>query len=153
MTVRDRDNGAKKFIRKMKSRISVKVGILGSDASRAHEGSEETVVEIGSKHEFGIDVPQRSFIRETVDGDKNKIGKIVSHAMRQFIGNKNSRPERIGDLIGIQLQALIQERMSDGIPPPNSQSTINRKGSSTPLIDTGQLRSSISFETEVIRRG
>jgi hypothetical protein len=49
-------------------------------------------------------------------------------------------------LIGMRVVGDIQDRISDGIPPPNSPITIARKGSSKPLIDSGQLRQSISFE-------
>ena len=40
----------------------------------------------------------------------------------------------------------IQARIARGVPPPNAASTVKRKGSSTPLIDTGILRSSIDYE-------
>ena len=52
--------------------------------------------------------------------------------------------------IGLWAQSEIQQRISDGIPPQNAPYTINKKGSSTPLVDTGQLRSSISFK--VVKR-
>jgi len=49
---------------------------------------------------------------------------------------------------GLRYVGLIQQRISSGIAPPNSPVTVARKGSATPLIDTGQLRSSIRSKVE-----
>jgi hypothetical protein len=51
---------------------------------------------------------------------------------------------------------VIKQRIANGIAPPNSPYTIARKGSSKPLIDTGQLRNSITYQVEIggaMRRG
>lgn len=50
------------------------------------------------------------------------------------------------DRFGLWAVGEIQQRIADGIPPPNAQSTVDRKGSSTPLIETGQLRASIKHK-------
>ena len=39
----------------------------------------------------------------------------------------------------------MQEAISAGIDPPNAESTIKAKGSSTPLVDDGTLRQSITY--------
>ena len=49
------------------------------------------------------------------------------------------------DLMGVRAQGGIQKRIAAGIAPPLDPATIKRKGSSKPLIDTGQLRSSITY--------
>ena len=55
------------------------------------------------------------------------------------------------ELIGLFVKGLIQGRMSAGIPPPLKASTIARKGSSKPLINTGQLRASIDYEVREVK--
>ena len=55
-------------------------------------------------------------------------------------------PEQLADLLGQKYVGQIQARISAGIPPPLAESTIARKGSSVPLIDTGQLRSAVTYE-------
>jgi hypothetical protein len=49
------------------------------------------------------------------------------------------------DRLGAKVAALLQNRISAGIDPPNSAATIARKGSSKPLVDTGQLKAAITW--------
>ncbi|MCX8207429.1 MAG: hypothetical protein N3G75_06315 [Methanothrix sp.] len=48
--------------------------------------------------------------------------------------------------IGVLLENAIIERIRAHIPPPLKPETVRRKGSSTPLIDTGQLIGSITHQ-------
>lgn len=150
MTVRDKDNGQKAMIKRMKTQLQIKVGVQGSEASQAHAGGEDTVADIASKHEFGIDVPQRSFIRETVDVNESKIQDILAQAAQKMTKGLMS-PSQAGDWVGVQIQAILQDRIAQQNPPfaPLAQMTIDQKGSSTPLINTGQLRSSITYVAKV----
>ena len=56
---------------------SIEIGILGEDkGGDKHEGSDITVLEIATIHEFGApkaNIPSRSFIRAGYDSNKNKI--------------------------------------------------------------------------------
>lgn len=47
--------------------------------------------------------------------------------------------------IGVFAQGAVRSYMTDLQDPPNAPSTIKKKGSSNPLIDTGELRSSITW--------
>ncbi len=49
-------------------------------------------------------------------------------------------------IIGESVTSMIKARIAAGIAPPDSPSTIKRKGSSTPLVDTGQLKGSVAWE-------
>ena len=51
--------------------------------------------------------------------------------------------------IGVFQKGLIQRKIVDGTFEPNAPSTIRKKGSSRPLIDTGRMRQSVNF---IIRR-
>ncbi|KCZ71586.1 hypothetical protein ANME2D_02321 [Candidatus Methanoperedens nitroreducens] len=44
------------------------------------------------------------------------------------------------------LERKTKDAITRGIPPPLKQATIRRKGSSTPLIDTGLMRSQIAAD-------
>lgn len=50
---------------------------------------------------------------------------------------------------GIHLERAILEKIRSHIPPPLKPETVRRKGSSTPLIDTGQLIGSITHQIRV----
>jgi hypothetical protein len=98
--------------------------------------------EKGTKNKKGTPViPSRSFIKETFNINKDKIRKT-------FMGAVLKSPEKSLGLIGTYVVGLIQQRIADGIDPALSPKTVKHKGSSKPLIDTGQLRNSITFKIE-----
>ena len=147
MTVRVRDKGARRVVRELGKRGSpgVEVGVLGDKAGAQHRGSDQgiTVAEIAEIHEFGLGVPERSWLRDWIDQDKAQIEARISTESRAMITKKRTR-EQVLARLGVWIQGEIQQRIADGIPPPNAPSTIARKGSSKPLIDKGQLRQSIT---------
>lgn len=147
--LQDNDEGYQDILRRAEMEFEVTVGVIGDEASQAHRGSEETVVEIGTKHEFGIDVPKRSFIRDTVDARQPDIQDLLRAAGKRILDRGVRRLEKIPEVFGLLVVGMIQERIAAGIPPENAPETIEKKGSSTPLIDTGQLRSSITHKVEV----
>ena len=63
----------------------------------------------------------------------------------EFLELLNNNMDNCLELMGVYMTNLIKERMAQGIKPSNSKITIERKGSSTPLIDSGQLRNSITY--------
>ena len=118
------------------------VGVLGDAASRAHpNGHGQTVGQIAAANHYGTSTaPARPFLTQTARTRDADIRRVVGKAL------KLEDPAAAADLIGAYVVGLVQETISDGVPPPNAPETIARKGSSTPLIDTGILRQSISYE-------
>jgi hypothetical protein len=130
------------------SDVQISVGIHGEDAGEMHQG-EITIGEIAAIHEFGIGVPQRSFLRSwsMANGEKNRriSSAVLQNVLTGMAKNGSADTAQIGQ-IGAVFVGDIQMRISAGeIIPPLSEETIAAKGSSTPLIDTGQLRSSIRY--------
>jgi hypothetical protein len=104
-----------------------------------------TVLDVATWNEFGAgNVPQRSFLRAYFDENGPKNSKLALSLMQTCVTGKRT-PGQVLNLLGVKFVGEIQRRMAAGIPPPNAPSTIRRKGSSKPLIDTGQLRSSIAY--------
>lgn len=54
----------------------------------------------------------------------------------------------VSDLLGMDLENKIREKILSNVPPPNAQSTIDRKGSSATLIDNGIMLGSVSHVVE-----
>ena len=139
--VTDKDHGAKRLleqIAKIKG-AAVDVGVIGDKAAAQH--GETTVADIAVIHEFGLGVPERSFVRGYVDGNPRSMQTARKAAEAVA---KGMDVEQALNLVGLSHVGGMQQRIADGIDPPLSESTIKGKGSSTPLIDTGQLRSSIT---------
>jgi phage gpG-like protein len=96
--------------------------------------------EEGTKTKLGTPaIPSRSFIKATFDQNKEMIRKT-------FMSSILKSPTQSLELVGAYVVGLIQSRIASGIPPALNPKTIKRKGSSKPLIDTGQLRNSITFK-------
>jgi hypothetical protein len=53
--------------------------------------------------------------------------------------------ESILKKIGIFQKDLMQVEITEGGFEPNAASTVKRKGSSVPLIDTGRMRQSVNY--------
>lgn len=133
---------------------TVSVGIHSKEGSLTKKVREEdkgaeplTVLDVAEWNEFGLGVPERSFIRAWFDGAQAE-GKIFIRKMLLQVVAGRFTPEQAYELIGLRFVGQMQQRIADGIEPPNAASTIAKKGSSKPLIDTGQLRSSITYVIE-----
>jgi hypothetical protein len=154
----DRDNGLKAIVERVGSlsKASVRVGVLedrAGEAKRARGESEVrglTILEVATVHEFGAPaagIPARSFIRGTVDEREGEIRADQHRLAVQYLSGKIAIRKAL-DVLGARVAAKIQQRIARGITPPLLPRTVARKGSSKPLVDTGQLRSSITWEVE-----
>lgn len=150
MNVKDTDKGYNELVRRIDAigRFHVLVGILEADGGKVYEDAALTVLEVAAIHEFGTDtIPERSFLRGWFDSNIDRAREALRRLMVSVVEGK-STPERALAQFGAWLKGEIQKRMAEGIPPPLADVTIERKGSSVPLIDTGQLRSSINYKVE-----
>lgn len=127
----------------------IAVGVIGAPAAQ-DRGEGMTNADIAVVHEYGTErIPQRSFIGSTIDEKGREYTKQLASGVRAEIASGRASALRNSvafKRVGLRVVGDIQRRIADGIPPPNSPVTIERKGSSKPLIDSGQLRQSISFE-------
>lgn len=133
----------------------VVVGVLADQGGEepAKGGDGLTVLMVATIHEFGAPeagVPQRSFVRAFVDEHAADIKTWQREALAAVFAGKSSALQALNRL-GARIAGGIQKRIAAGIAPPNAPATVERKGSATPLIATGQLRSSVTWA--VRRRG
>ena len=146
--IKTKNHGASELLAMSGTSGKVRVGVIGDKASQTYEEGD-TVLDVATKNEFGLGVPERSFIRAFVDENGPDIQKDIRKLTEMALEGKMSLEQAL-NLLGLQMVGGIQERISRGIPPKNSQITIDLKGSSTPLIGiTGQLRSSIDHEAKL----
>jgi hypothetical protein len=146
-TIKDSDKNAIRRFAKTLAGGALSVGILEGDAGKEHADSELTVGEVGEIHEFGLGVPRRSFLAGWVDEAQDKIVNVIVRGGQALAQRKITMPNLL-EQTGAWAVGQIQERISNGIAPANAPSTIAQKGSSVPLIDTGQLRASITYKVE-----
>lgn len=153
--VRDVDHGYAALVRRVfdLAKPRIEVGILGAEATAAkkgHDGQDEpvTLLDVATWMEFGTDdIPERSFLRAYFDEHEAEIHARLGRLTKQVVMGKLTKAQAL-EQIGLYVVGEIQKRIAAGIEPENAASTIARKGSSTPLVDTGQLRQGISYRVK-----
>lgn len=128
--------------------LQVRVGYQrGKAKGMDHNGNETEVdmCDIAMFNELGTSrSPSRPFMRQSVDKNADKINKFMKSQL-QRIENGQATAGDVMKAIGAFQKGLVQEEIRDGDFEPNAPSTISRKGSSKPLIDTGHMRQSLNF--------
>jgi hypothetical protein len=134
---------------------SVRVGVLASKGGGAQHSDGITLVELAAIHEFGspaAGIPQRSFIRSTLETKGADLAKAVVMASKSIIngGSVKQALDRLGAWASTEIKNNVTR--GSGILTASGeglkQSTIDRKGSSRPLIDNGRMIGSVSWESK-----
>lgn len=99
------------------------------------------VTEIAKKNNEGIKVPKREFMIPATNKASNKTINITVHNIASGMDEKQALSKA-----GIMFKNAIQREITNIKEPPNSLSTILKKGSSNPLIDTGLMRSKVEWK-------
>ena len=141
----------------LKNKPHVKVGILQKNFDNPKQGDpkrEFTLGEIAVVNEFGSSngkIPERSFIRSTFDSEKKNWRALTGKLKKQMIAAAKT-VEWILSIMGTKIVGDIQAKIVAVKEPPNAPSTIERKTRAgrvgdNPLVDFGQLKSSITYKT------
>jgi len=134
--------GVEALKKRVKISGTVDVGIIDAGL---HSSGDITVAGIGFAHEFGVGVPERSFMRSTIQTGKKDIIALQKKLLGQIQTGQTDVVKALG-LVGEVFADLIRQKIVSIRTPPNSPQTIVAKGSSNPLIDTGQMKNSITYE-------
>lgn len=165
------DTKAWEAIRKaiVRTEKRVKVGILTDSAHKAAESekgkAEISMLELAAIHEFGspeAGIPERSFLRATINGKRQQVNAAIEDLVGKEVGALLETPggpteaqadaaaKRALGKLGLKLVAMIRAtiRNRETVGPEdqaNAPSTIAKKGSTLPLVDTGQLINALDW--------
>lgn len=123
----------------------VKVGILGSKNNR--DGGEFGNAEIGILQEFGSvtnNIPPRSFLRMPLETKRKRLEEAFTGSAEDLA---NGDIKKVLQKVGFVAEEIIDDAFRTGgfgNWAPNAPATVAKKKSSRPLIDTAQLRRSIT---------
>ena len=107
----------------------------------------QTVEEVGTKHEFGLGVPRRSFLRMPFSKERPTINKFIKHSWEKITegrGNALTELNKLGQL-GESISRDAFKSQGYGDWKELDPRTIAAKGSSKILQDTGKLVQSIHY--------
>jgi len=146
-TVKGADKAAaalRKAIEGFVTEKAVTIGIHEDETARNDPDSGITNASLGAVHEFGSDavnIPARPWLYPGVASGNVEYLKIIEQGLKD-----GDTLEEILQTIGVVAVSKAQQYITELKTPANAASTITRKGSSNPLIDTGVLRSSINMK-------
>lgn len=147
MSVKDTNN-TDKLLKRLNELYSKKitVGVHGDVGDDIFDRA--TWNEFGTHDEKGKElIPERSFIRAGYDKNKAKIKRDTEKLTQKVIAME-LKPNTAAELLGDVTKGYIQEYAIDLKVPANKYSTIKKKGSSNPLVDTGQMIGSIDYKVK-----
>ena len=143
-----------KFLKELQelSQMQVRVGF---QRGKKHKGKGKRagvdLVDIALYNELGTDtIPSRPFLAQTVDQQGEAIKQASAQLVVQVVEGKMKGKQALKN-IGVLVKGAVQHQMVEGEFVPNAPSTVQRKGSDIPLIDTGQLRQGVSYQ--ICRKG
>lgn len=92
-------------------------------------------------------IPARPFLLNAIRKNRRKYLEAMKTAGAKILRGEASLDQTMRKL-GIMAQGDIQDEITNLRTPPNAPSTIAAKGSSNPLIDTGEMRSKVTWEVK-----
>lgn len=131
------------------NREKVMVGVPAS-SNTMHDG-EINMATLAAVHEFGAPsrgIPERSFLRSAIIEGADKIADETAKGLRFYMQQGKEVDLVFYNRMGMFAANLVKAKMVNGPFTPLKDRTIERKGSSKPLIDTGALRQAITWVVE-----
>jgi hypothetical protein len=163
--VRDIDRGYAEIlgdlVKLSGTRPRVLVGILQDLGSETTGDGDITLAGYAAVNEFGSEdghVPERSFLRSTIDENREQYGAELVRAVDELIAGARAgvpgagvrRMEASLGRTGIRVSRDVQKKIREIWTPPNAPLTLERKyPGNHPLIHTGRMRQAISFMVDM----
>lgn len=129
-----------KALNKLNTDKFITVGVHESDNARG--GDSMTNARLGAIQHYGNDhIPARPWLDTGVASGTPNIVDTISDGLEDGL-----EMDQILNRVGVVAVAAVQDYMTEIDTPPNAPSTIAKKGSANPLIDTGELKQSVTYD-------
>lgn len=150
----ERDRGFKKLVVGLEDAKGsyVDVGIFGGRGVSSETGTP--ILTYAIANEFGativqeratIKIPERSFLRSTADEIREDIRRDLETGLAK-IGLGQETTKSVLTKVGVKVRSATSKKIRNGPFVANAPSTIERKKSSRPLIDTGTMRKALEYK-------
>jgi len=145
LTQKDIDRGWKKIVENHKNikKLNIKVGLFGEGDS-----PENNVAYRGLIHQepsSSSKMPRRPFMSNAFDKNESNIKGFIDNEYRKVIDNKQNLKKMI-DRIGVKHEGDMKKSFTQFDYIANKDATIQKKGSSRPLIASAVMRNSIKYK-------
>ena len=124
---------------KASSEKAVYVGFPAEFNEKVEGADNFNLASLAAVLEFGNErIPSRPFLRQTLAENQEKYTALFVKLFESGVSI-----DQIYEQIALIAQGDVQQNIANGKWTANAPSTIKRKKSSKPLIDTGKLRQSV----------
>lgn len=152
VVIKQRDPGwLKRLLQRYSSDSVLAVGYPASETGSIRYPDGTSVVLVAAVNNFGSSsrgIPARPFMSEGAEPAVEATSPIAAELIPLLNEGKITIPQILKEM-GPFAEAAFKQKMTEGPWEPNSELTQELKGSSSPLLDTGLLRNSL---THVVRK-
>jgi len=156
---KDIDIGEKRVRKDMKkiNKSFVTIGIHASASPYKLELGTIPVYVVAACHEFGTQkIPERSFMRSTVDREREKWWKLIEKLIDSITKGK-VKPEDALNIVGIEVMEAIHETINNflkyfpqkDISPARIKQKKREFAARRPLVATYHMRDSILYKVTI----
>ena len=105
------------------------------------ESGEFSMATLGALQHFGNDkIPARPWLDVGVEQGNKEYLDVIEEGIADGLSQ-----DQILEQVGAIAAGYAQQYITDLDTPPNAPSTVKKKGSNNPLIDTGAMRASVTY--------
>lgn len=123
---------------------------LAETIATGNEGEAIPLAMIAAVHEFGSpehNIPERSFLRAGIRRGIPKFHQLNADSLRKVVRGEMTVEGSL-EKLGVVATGEVKREFVVGKFVPLKPATIRRKGSSRPLIDSGQLRQAVTYQLD-----
>jgi len=144
----------KRFMKELQelAKLEAQIGFHREDDIKGAKREDGTIVDtktnicdIAAWNEFGTThIPSRPFLKQSVDNNIDEINQMLAEKKQEIMSGGSAK--QVLQDIGLFQKDLIQMEITEGSFEPNAESTVKKKGSDKPLIDTGRMLQSVNYK-------
>lgn len=133
----------KKFMQELRKLEQLEVRVGFQQGQGSYENGAD-LAEVAAYNELGSSsTPARPFMRQSFENHQSELQKACNDA-NKILASGGTAQQAL-NRIGVVAKGLVQEEIVSGGFEPNAPSTIAKKGSETPLVDSGFMRESVNY--------
>ena len=124
---------------------------VGFQHGEENAGNGADMADVAMWNELGTaNAPPRPFIRQSVDNNAGQINAMCKAQIQAIVRGEKTAKDAL-QALGVMQKGFVQATIRNGDFTPNAPSTIKKKKSDKPLIDTGRMRQSVNFVIQAKR--
>ena len=111
-----------------------------------HFGTEETVKLTNGSISQSVVIPARPFLSISFDANASEYNSILRSEAKKILSDGKDSGLTMSKL-GILAEGHVRTTITNLKEPANAASTIKKKGSSNPLVDSGEMKNATTHLT------